>query len=932
MNYFITHCDFNFLKYAERLFETLQINSQNKIIFYTVDFVYNSSFKNVISIEVDSKKFPLCSLTDDVKAKNVFLKPFLMQKLLSEESYKKDTFCYLDSDCLALENCDAIFNKSDCIEDYPLFNRGCHEFMMINGRGDPFINAGYDLNLCLEAELMNLLKISIKLRKQYIQTGVFLFDFRCEDFIKSWANTCSKKEILDNWQQLTPFHEETVANCLLWQRESLKDLSQSLINLPYNTYDYSMSFNKIKEMLDCLKNLKEEDYFIDTFCRIPSKSNVENLCFYHGKISHIEYNHIKEQMNNKYLLKINSLSLGDTLAATPTLRKLYNSYGKKIDIVTHHTELFKNNKYIDKIFTFSEKINEKSYKEIFNTFLGVGGKKNEYGVEKKHNTIDIRQFHALDLGFMLNTDEMEYDYVPDAYVEIKDLPQNYICLHVADTWASRTYSDENWQKLINLINEKNIPVVLVGKNSHEMGFYNINKPTKKLNFQIGLDLTNKLSISQCWHVIDKSKYFITMDSGLLHLAGTTNADIIQLGSSIDYRLRAPYRKNSQSYKYKYIGGSCNLFCASDIKYGVKEWKTIQGVPPLINCLENKNTFECHPVPTSVMHEMKLITDLKNIKEINENYIELIRFDKNECTVHYRLIKQIDSHLKIKIIDNKNKFIIHREVLKNIIPNVSFWTTFNFAKNFIYRDISIVFELNNQIVYRKSFCVYEIPNINIFSEYLFDEDLDFFSYFEVFGKDIYKNHDIEINPNDIVVDIGSNVGAFIKYANDKKAKKIYACEPNPNCVDMIKKYYNKYDNLILNNYAISNINGETFLQVDCNSLTSGSSKILESEANAVDHYRNATILSVKTITFQNFIKINKIDFIDFLKIDCEGGEVFIFIDENKEFFAKKVKKVVLEFHNEKKNEIINFLQSINYQVYSPNINDTIGMIYAKNKSF
>jgi hypothetical protein len=31
-----------------------------------------------------------------------------------------------------------------------------------------------------------------------------------------------------------------------------------------------------------------------------------------------------------------------------------------------------------------------------------------------------------------------------------------------------------------------------------------------------------------------------------------------------------------------------------MKYGVEEWGDIQGVQPLIRCLENKNTFECHP--------------------------------------------------------------------------------------------------------------------------------------------------------------------------------------------------------------------------------------------------------------------------------------------------------------------------------------------------
>jgi ADP-heptose:LPS heptosyltransferase len=39
-------------------------------------------------------------------------------------------------------------------------------------------------------------------------------------------------------------------------------------------------------------------------------------------------------------------------------------------------------------------------------------------------------------------------------------------------------------------------------------------------------LTGKTSISDCYHLIHNASCFITMDSGLLHLAGTTNTPII----------------------------------------------------------------------------------------------------------------------------------------------------------------------------------------------------------------------------------------------------------------------------------------------------------------------------------------------------------------------------------------------------------------------
>ena len=40
-----------------------------------------------------------------------------------------------------------------------------------------------------------------------------------------------------------------------------------------------------------------------------------------------------------------------------------------------------------------------------------------------------------------------------------------------------------------------------------------------------------------------------------------------------------------------------------MKYGVREWNTIQGVPSLVNCLEGKETFECHPTIFSVYNKV-----------------------------------------------------------------------------------------------------------------------------------------------------------------------------------------------------------------------------------------------------------------------------------------------------------------------------------------
>ena len=297
-------------------------------------------------------------------------------------------------------------------------------------------------------------------------------------------------------------------------------------------------------------------------------------------------------------------ALGDTLAVTPTLRKLYNSYGKKISVTTHHPEIFKNNPYVDNIFNEITEDIKNDY-EVFESF-NIGYHPN--GVCYKHNAMDIRQFHAVNLGFMLTKDEMSMDYFPDDVELIEGLPEKYVLIHPVQNWDSRTWDAKKWQMLTKLLKERGIAVVSIGKNSSEFGGSNVEKPVFDFEIDLGMNLMNKTTLDETWNLIEYSLCFVTMDSGLLHLAGTTDAQIIQLGSSINNEFRAPYRNGSQDYKYSYVGGGCNLACASDMKHGVKEWGSIQGIPPLVNCLENKKTFECHPTVLQVYRKiMELIS-------------------------------------------------------------------------------------------------------------------------------------------------------------------------------------------------------------------------------------------------------------------------------------------------------------------------------------
>ena len=294
-------------------------------------------------------------------------------------------------------------------------------------------------------------------------------------------------------------------------------------------------------------------------------------------------------------LKIDTPALGDTLAAIPTLRKLVLAYESPLTVFTSKPFLFENHPLVKEALPLDHSTD--GYK-IYTTFSPLVGKNynlNGQDVEFRYSNHDFRQFHATSLGFSLTPDEMEIDI----YIE-KSRPLNlgkYVIIHPTHTWATRTWDQKQWQGLVDLLNKDNIPVVAIGRDSSEVGFYNTQKPVMDINIELGVNLLNDPDNDPAelrWMMQNEASIVVTMDSGILHLAGTTDVHILQLGSSIHPKLRAPWRHGSQSWRYDYVKGSCNEFCSSNMKYNIKEWGSIMGVPPQVKCLDNRPTFECHP--------------------------------------------------------------------------------------------------------------------------------------------------------------------------------------------------------------------------------------------------------------------------------------------------------------------------------------------------
>ena len=61
---------------------------------------------------------------------------------------------------------------------------------------------------------------------------------------------------------------------------------------------------------------------------------------------------------------------------------------------------------------------------------------------------------------------------------------------------------------------------MIGKDDSENGFFNIDKKVFDFDNIKGTNLLNKTNLSQAWEIINNADCFVTMDSGILHLAGT----------------------------------------------------------------------------------------------------------------------------------------------------------------------------------------------------------------------------------------------------------------------------------------------------------------------------------------------------------------------------------------------------------------------------
>lgn len=128
----------------------------------------------------------------------------------------------------------------------------------------------------------------------------------------------------------------------------------------------------------------------------------------------------------------------------------------------------------------------------------------------------------------------------------------------------------------------------------------------------------------------------------------------------------------------------------------------------------------------------------------------------------------------------------------------------------------------------------------------------------------------------ILDLGANIGIeTIKFKKFYPNAKIICLEPEINNFEILKRNTEKYDNIFVENYAISNKETNAFM-------------INNGDFYASNYHEGFQITDqvtekkIKTTTMTKLIKKYDLSKIDILKIDIEGYEKYLFDDSCKEW--------------------------------------------------
>ncbi len=189
---------------------------------------------------------------------------------------------------------------------------------------------------------------------------------------------------------------------------------------------------------------------------------------------------------------------------------------------------------------------------------------------------------------------------------------------------------------------------------------------------------------------------------------------------------------------------------------------------------------------------------------------------------------------------------------------------------------------------------------------------------------------------VAFDVGANMGLYtnllLKELENQKFSdyELHLFEPQKKCYDHLKELYRENNKIKVNHFALSDVNGVAFINADF----SGSSSASLFERKEIE-LGNKEEINLKKLG--DYIKENKIEKVDLLKIDTEGNEKKVILGGAEEVNPNKIKTIQFEYGGTYLDagitlaEVVQLLLNKNYYVgkltgngieYKPDLGDFI----------
>lgn len=230
-----------------------------------------------------------------------------------------------------------------------------------------------------------------------------------------------------------------------------------------------------------------------------------------------------------------------------------------------------------------------------------------------------------------------------------------------------------------------------------------------------------------------------------------------------------------------------------------------------------------------------------------------------------------------------------------------YTNFSLFRPSQLKDKSVIFNINGQNI--------EIVGQSIWS-----------MIEEIVIDDVYKIR-TQANPK-VMLDVGANVGIFALHAATLFPEcRIYAFEPSYKNFMLLKKNTNGFKNIYCIQAAISDKDGIGYIQEG-----------LDFTAFQVSlEHTSADAESCKVLSLDTFLKEASIRFVDILKLDCEGAEYDIVLNN-----LRSIEQVVGEYHvveNKKTENLKKSLEDKGFEIkkWDPFPLGNAGLFWAVNTS-